>query len=473
MEPPHVPPVVDALQARSCPTPPCSPSATDAAITCTMTSGEDNTTVADAYDGTDAPGTSQKALIVDDEYRDGDGYASADQIDMNYSDIEKGDYTPVFHVNPPAVTPERFRDFRGPFTIHRFISFAWVLGVCVSLYFIQRLIWPPDALDSPYRNSWIANPYLGLILFIALPSSILSFIGAIWFRYNPNLDKVQPMEHNVVFRIVSRGINQECLLETIRCCQQEMRRNAYFPYLIEVVTDADVFEAPDEPDVIHLRVPPSYVTQNDTRFKARALNYACEYSLVPGNSWLVHLDEETRPTSSAIKGIAAMVADCERRGDITRIGQGCILYHRAFMQHKFLTLADSRRTGDDFGHFFLQHRIGVTMFGLHGAFIVCRQDTEAKLGFDIGPKGSITEDAWWILLAMKQGYRTAWVDGFLDEQATQVCWASPFDSFGIAIAIFHLLYRFALRFYARCILSSLCSSCVATWLQQAEKPRTA
>ena len=198
-----------------------------------------------------------------------------------------------------------------------------------------------------------------------------------------------------------------------------MKKNSFFPYLVEVVTDANVSQAPDEPDVIQLKVPKGYRTANNTLFKARALNYACEHSVVAGNTWIVHLDEETRPTSSAIKGIAAMIGDCEKRGDTRRIGQGCILYDRAFKKYPFLTLADTRRTGDDFGHFFLQHRLGRTLFGLHGAYIVCRQDLEASVGFDIGPKGSITEDAWWILLAMKEGCRTMWVDGFLDEQSTQ------------------------------------------------------
>lgn len=78
-----------------------------------------------------------------------------------------------------------------------------------------------------------------------------------------------------------------------------------------------------------------------------------------------------------------------------------------------------RRTGDDLGHYYLQHRVGFTLFGLHGAYIVCRQDVEAKIGLDLGPRGSITEDAWWILLAMKQSYRTKWIDGYLEEQATQ------------------------------------------------------
>ncbi|KAI0566388.1 Glycosyltransferase 2 [Gracilaria domingensis] len=208
-------------------------------------------------------------------------------------------------------------------------------------------------------------------------------------------------------------------METIRRCQYEMSRNPMFPYLIEVVTDSGVFEAPFEPDILQLKVPATYETRNKTKFKARALHYACEYSAVPPTTWVVHLDEETQPSSSGVKGIAAFVAECERTNDLTRIGQGCITYHRAFEKYPFLTLADMRRTGDDLSHFYLQHRLGFTLFGLHGAFIVCRQDKEAAIGFDLGPAGSITEDSWWVLLALQEGYRTGWVDGFLEEQSTQ------------------------------------------------------
>lgn len=364
---------------------------------------------------------SETATMRADNYLGEDAFTSvsACKVDHFDKDVEKGFLK--FRRNAPSSTPEPFRDFQGPFTIHRVITLIWMIGLSTAIYFLQRVIWPPNNNSSPYRDTWIANPYLGFILLIAFPAAALTLVGSLWYNFSYDLNAVQPAQHcRVVFRIVSRGINQECLTATIRSCQEEMFKNAYFPYLIEVVTDADVFEAPDDDDVVHTRVPPTYITENGTLFKARALHYACEYSPIPGDTWVVHLDEETRLTSSAIKGVAAMISDCEKKGDLDRIGQGTILYHRAFETHPFLTLADSRRTGDDFGHFFLQHRLGFTMFGLHGAFIVCRQATEASIGFDIGPEGSITEDAWWILLAMQKGYRTTWVDGFLEEQATEV-----------------------------------------------------
>ncbi|HSX45049.1 MAG TPA: glycosyltransferase family 2 protein [Candidatus Saccharimonadales bacterium] len=39
--------------------------------------------------------------------------------------------------------------------------------------------------------------------------------------------------------------------------------------------------------------------------------------------------------------------------------------------------------------------------------------------FNFGYNGSITEDAFWALLAMQNGHRCRWVEGYLEEQSTQ------------------------------------------------------
>eukprot|EP00171_Calliarthron_tuberculosum_P018237 IDg18237t1 len=304
-----------------------------------------------------------------------------------------------FVTMPPSRTLEHFRDieFLGP-------------SRCIACL---HCLLKPDLSISPVW-SWVGTLWL-----IALPSSLASVAGNLIFRYGKRLDSVEPMSHPVVFRIVSRGTNADCLLETIDVVRREMKANALFPYLIEVVTDGGVFHAPDEKDLMQLVVPRDYRTPGGTLYKARALHYAVENSAVPSNTWVVHLDEETRPTASGIKGIARMVSNSEESGNTRRIGQGGMLYHRNWKAYPFLTLCDMRRTGDDMGHFHLQHRLGFTLFGLHGSFIVCRQDVEAEIGFDLGKRGSITEDAWWVLLAMDRGIRTCWVDGYLDEQSTQ------------------------------------------------------
>lgn len=326
---------------------------------------------------------------------------------------------PSFYEHPSSLTKEPFRDFSGEVTLHRLFLISWVVGVVVVLLKLEDLIWPPIAEMHSHGHRWFAKEELGYILLTPILFYIMVFVGAFWFKFNTKLDDVKRTSQRVVWRVVSRGLNKECINETVRKIRMEMEQNSLFPYLIEIVTDSGNFVVPKAADIIHLKVPPTYETPNGTKFKARSLHYACLASVVPGDSWIVHLDEETRPTSSAVKGIAAFITKCERNSDYKRIGQGCMLYHRSWKKFPLLTLADMRRTGDDFGHFYLQNRLGVANVGLHGAFIVCRAEQESKLGFDLGLDGSITEDAWWVFLAMRDGFRLGWVDGFLEEQATE------------------------------------------------------
>ncbi len=317
-----------------------------------------------------------------------------------------------------VLTREPRRDWAwGPITGHRVRVVLLVTLLASALFAAQRLLWPhggqPHSLFDEVWN-W------GTVLWLAgVVSSGFGLAGLLVYRHATSLDTVQPIDTLVSFRIVSRGTNAEALVSTIVRCQDEMARTPLFPYVIEVVTDTRPVDLPDRnDDVVNLQVPADYQTSNGTLFKARALQYALENSTLPPDAWIVHLDEETQPTSSGIKGICAMIRQ-ERHKSKPRIGQGAILYHRKWRIHPFLTLADNIRTGSDFGHFHLQHRLGVPVFGLHGSYIVVKNAVEQQIGFDVGPQGSITEDAFWALVAVQSGYRLCWVDGYLEEQSTQ------------------------------------------------------
>ena len=316
----------------------------------------------------------------------------------------------------PQVLPREPRRDRnwGPVTTHRIQVVALMVAGVAALFTLQDWLWGDTSKPTAwYGQAWSWASTIWLSAFIP---SIVGLLGMLWYRHPNDLEEVEPITNLVVWRIVSRGSNIEALHGTIQRCHDEMRRAPLFPYVVEVVTDhPNRLEVGN--DTTHLVVPPTYQTPNNSLFKARALQYALENSTVPDDAWLVHLDEETRPTSSGIKGIARMIAEEEASGEL-RIGQGAILYHRAWKEHPFLTLADMVRTGDDFARFHFQHRIGLTLFGLHGSFIVCRNDVEKEIGFDFGPQGSITEDAFWALKAMEAGRRARWCDGYLEEQST-------------------------------------------------------
>jgi egghead protein (zeste-white 4 protein) len=221
----------------------------------------------------------------------------------------------------------------------------------------------------------------------------------------------------VAFRIVCRGQNADALRATVASVRDAVAEQPLFPYRIEVVSDIPVQIDPGR-DLVQYVVPDDYQTPNQSKYKARALEYALWHSGLADDAWLMHLDEESHLTASVVRGIAVAVREEEASGQL-RIGQGAILYHRDLEGEKFLTLADAIRTGDDLGRFHFQHRVGETIFGLHGSFILVRNDVEKEVGFDFGPKGSITEDAFWAVVQMQNGRRCRWVDGFIVEQATR------------------------------------------------------
>lgn len=251
----------------------------------------------------------------------------------------------------------------------------------------------------------------------ALPATVVGVVCWTMPRRRSVRRGATTLDHEVSFRIVSRGRNADAVAETVLACRAAMQARPLFPYRIEVVTDVAV-ALPDGDDVHPIVVPDDYATPTGALYKARALQYANEVSTLADTGWVLHLDEESHPTAGVIGGIRDFIADCDEDG-VARIGQGCILYHRQLRENPFLTLADSLRTGDDVSRFYVQYRAGISLFGMHGSFILVRADVSKRVGFDFGFEGSITEDAWWALAQLEDGVGFSWVDGYVVEQAPQ------------------------------------------------------
>lgn len=192
---------------------------------------------------------------------------------------------------------------------------------------------------------------------------------------------------------------------------------------IEVVTDLEVASKIGAPYAHYLVVPPDYTPPNGAKWKARALHYLLEKSSArtqaqdsPKNVWVLHMDEESLLTPEAMAGIHRFINASE---NAQKIGQGEIKYnaHR-YGDNWLITSMDALRTGDDLGRFRLQFSLfGRALFGMHGSFILVPAEVETAIGFDLGGKGSVTEDAYFALKATERGYRFGWVDGFIREQS--------------------------------------------------------
>jgi egghead protein (zeste-white 4 protein) len=320
---------------------------------------------------------------------------------------------------PVAVAVPRPRRFCRETARHRVIVTVLTVAAMTVFYAGQQYLWPRNPLPRGYlQEVW---SWGGLIWTAAFIPAVFELAGL--YLWRPPAGAPRRIGNLVCWRIVSKGVNREALTATIAACRREMRCTPLFPYVIEVLVDRNTAAEglPAEGGDLHyIRVPHGYVTPNGTVAKARALHYALQVSPLRPDTWLVHMDEESWPTRSGITGIAAMIAEEESaRPWCPRIGQGTITYHREWKNHPFFTLADCIRSGSDKGRLFLSMKIGVPLFGLHGSFIVVRNDMEKSVGFDIGARGSLTEDAWWGTMAMDRGLRCRWVDGYIAEQCTQ------------------------------------------------------
>lgn len=282
-----------------------------------------------------------------------------------------------------------------------------------GLWLAQSALWR----GTPAMSGWRSDlHWLSLLWVTPLLLGGLSVIGMVTHRRPPSF--VPTVGNLVCFRYVSRGQNVDSLRAAIASVQTMMRRYPLFPYLIEAVVEQPVGFAED-PDVVEIVVPKAYRTANGTLYKARGLQFSLETSALPDDAWIFHCDEESHITESLVLGIAQAVAEEEASG-AHRIGQGCVLYHHTLRDNPVLTMADSIRTGDDVGRWHLQNGIlGLPLLGMHGSFILVRNDVERRIGFDHGPASSVTEDAWWALMAAEGGARTRWIDGYMIEQAPE------------------------------------------------------
>jgi egghead protein (zeste-white 4 protein) len=285
-----------------------------------------------------------------------------------------------------------------------------------GMYLIQELIWANS--DLPHGGISLAIATIGGILWCCpVLAGVLSNVGMLMQRKDVSEPVGDPLLNVVSFRYMSRGTNPDCLRSSVESVRAVMEHLPLFPYVVEVCVETPQTNLPA--DTIEIVMPADYTTANGTLFKGRALHYAMNESNIASDAWIMHCDEESHIDESLIYGIYHAIEEEEASGE-HRIGQGVILYYNSLDEHPFLTLADSVRTGDDVGRFHLQNRCWhLPVWGFHGSFILVRNSVEKNVGFDFGPNGSITEDAFWALVSTENGARSRWVDGYMVEQGTE------------------------------------------------------
>lgn len=217
---------------------------------------------------------------------------------------------------------------------------------------------------------------------------------------------------HLIVAYVSRGNNETALRRAITESVEILDRMGV-NYTIEAITDMPVNVGAD----VYYLVPKEYQTKRRAQFKARALHYATEQrGKLTRHDWILHMDEESMITEQVIRGIAQYV---QPDNAVYTIGQGEIKYNAYnYGKNMLITAIDAVRTGDDLGRFRFQYKVlKRPIFGMHGSFILVPAILERAIGFDLGGKGSITEDAYFALVAASKGVKFGWVDGYIREQS--------------------------------------------------------
>lgn len=215
----------------------------------------------------------------------------------------------------------------------------------------------------------------------------------------------------LIISYVCRGDNDIALRRAIE--KSRIILDQYdIPYIIEAVTDIPVKSGAD----VEIVVPEAYQTKNNAKYKARALHYATQVRQCGRHTWVVHMDEESTLTEEVVHGLANFLAEVKSS---RTIGQGEIKYNaHGYGDNMMITAIDSVRTGDDIGRFRAQYKLAKKpVFGMHGSFFVVNSFLEKKVGFDLGGKGSITEDAYFAFICAGDGIKFTWIDGFIREQS--------------------------------------------------------
>ncbi|MDT7886161.1 MAG: glycosyltransferase family 2 protein [Thermoproteota archaeon] len=164
-------------------------------------------------------------------------------------------------------------------------------------------------------------------------------------------------------------------------------------------------------------VPSNYQTKNNTKFKARALNYSCELrkqlGLANKDVWIYFQDEETCVGEDTILGILEFIIDAE---DKYFLGNGIILYPLDF-ENTSIHAQELIRTGnEDIKNLFWQKVKKIPLFGYHGSHFLVRSDIEAEIGWDFG----ICRAEDWLFhikVAEKYGKVVSYMKGFAYEKS--------------------------------------------------------
>lgn len=180
------------------------------------------------------------------------------------------------------------------------------IGLIMSGFFDNK---PEISLVETYGQTMTCILiFLKILTFMNLPVACFNLAGCLLYKLFPDDQKLEKESlknrRRISFRVVTRGSYPELVRQNVERNLQICEEFGLKKFVIEVVTDQPI-SLPHHPKLSEIVVPNDFETSRGTKFKARALQYALEtnLSILGDEDWIVHLDEETIVTRSALIGI--------------------------------------------------------------------------------------------------------------------------------------------------------------------------
>uniref|UniRef100_A0AC35UD44 Glyco_trans_2-like domain-containing protein n=1 Tax=Rhabditophanes sp. KR3021 TaxID=114890 RepID=A0AC35UD44_9BILA len=284
----------------------------------------------------------------------------------------------------------------------------------------------PEAIDPVTKYGYTITTLLYIVKFMSLlvlPQVLFNIAGMVSYNSFTDVVKLNAaplLAPFVCFRVVTKGMYpdlvKENIVKNLKTCYDAGLEN----FMFEVVTD----------NAIHLQtltrcrevvVPTSYRTKSGAKYKARALQYCLEedVNMLQDENYIVHLDEETLLTENCVRGIVNFMVDGKYD-----FGQGVITYANGEIVNWITTLCDCFRVADDMGKLRFQlSYLHSPIFGWKGSYVVTKYvASERKVTYDHGVEGSIAEDCFFSMVAIRDNFTFDFIEGDMMEKSPFNFW---------------------------------------------------
>ncbi|KAI8929201.1 glycosyl transferase family group 2-domain-containing protein [Entophlyctis helioformis] len=294
------------------------------------------------------------------------------------------------------------------------LSEWWILSLIVIVggTYLMTFRLPQFYVDD---ELWNVGCYWKTAWILPLPYTLICFFGLILpfrtpkFLYDDSLPKRRI--DNLYILTVTKGDNRDAVYRSWNAHKHLERLHPCVR--VHVLTDEPYFF-----ENINCYTCPKAFRTDNSKYKARALEWYRQTMRYTEHDWVLHLDEESVIDDESVKAILEFIwYEHEYHW-----GQGVILYNQyKFWTNWFFTVADAIRVGDDLSRFQLQYSyFHAPVFGAHGSFLLMNGAVENAVTWDLG---SLTEDYQFATHSWELGYRCGKIPGLVREQ-------SPMDLIG-------------------------------------------